>query len=295
MPCPPTFPSTRGGALFDHKVARVFTYTHSCTQSCARARSPPLSLNNMLTCAIPMTSSCVQATAELTVGGKVVDSVTETFGVRKTNWTGSNGFFLNDKPFKILGNANHQDFAAVGVAVPDHLQWYRVQGQKNWGSNGWRTAHNPPTPALLDACDELGYVMWDENHRNGTRGITFLPITNHIFFLFFFLLFTNLFCFVFRASPSVLLKGQLDQVPWLIKRDRNHPSVVIWSICNEVLCNSKDSVNDAIAMKNLMYETKLTTPPAFGNLRTRRCAAVPITDVTDVQCAHHPWSSRGSA
>jgi beta-galactosidase len=154
------------------------------------------------------------ATAELTVGGKVVDSVTETFGVRKTNWTGSNGFFLNDKPFKILGNANHQDFAAVGVAVPDHLQWYRVQGQKNWGSNGWRTAHNPPTPALLDACDELGYVMWDENHRN----------------------------------------GQLDQVPWLIKRDRNHPSVVIWSICNEVLCNSKDSVNDAIAMKQLMHQ-----------------------------------------
>jgi beta-galactosidase len=65
---------------------------------------------------------------------------------------------------------------------------YRVQGQKNWGSNGWRTAHNPPTPALLDAMDQLGYVSWDENHRN----------------------------------------GQLDQVPWLIKRDRNHPSVVIW-------------------------------------------------------------------
>ena len=55
------------------------------------------------------------------------------------------------RAFKILGNANHQDFAAVGVAVPDHLQWYRVQAQKNWGSNGWRTAHNPPTPALLHA------------------------------------------------------------------------------------------------------------------------------------------------
>ena len=61
----------------------------------------------------------------------------------------------------------------------------------DWGSNGWRTAHNPPTPALLDACDELGYVVWDENHRN----------------------------------------GQFDQVPWLIKRDRNHPSIVIWCGC----------------------------------------------------------------
>ena len=63
------------------------------------------------------------ATAELTVAGKVVDAVTETFGVRKTAWTGPEGFALNGKPFKILGNANHQDFAAVGVAVPDHLQW----------------------------------------------------------------------------------------------------------------------------------------------------------------------------
>jgi beta-galactosidase len=147
------------------------------------------------------------------VAGRVVDTVTETFGVRKTEWNGTSGFHLNGKPFKILGNANHQDFAAVGVAVPDHLQWYRVQGQKNWGSNGWRTAHNPPTPALLDACDELGYVVWDENHRN----------------------------------------GQLDQVPWLIKRDRNHPSIVMWSICNEVLCNSGGGAKDAQAMKELMH------------------------------------------
>ena len=161
-----------------------------------------------------VTPALYTITAELTVGGTVVDAVTETFGVRHTKWSNATGFHLNGKPFKILGNANHQDFAAVGVAVPDHLQWYRVQGQKNWGSNGWRTAHNPPTPALLDAMDELGYVSWDENHRN----------------------------------------GQLDQVPWLIKRDRNHPSVVIWSICNEVLCNSKGGKNDAIAMKKLMHE-----------------------------------------
>jgi beta-galactosidase len=153
-------------------------------------------------------------TVSLSVGGTVVDVITERFGVRATSWSNATGFSLNGKPFKILGNANHQDFPAVGVAVPDHLQWYRVQGQKNWGSNGWRTAHNPPTPALLDAMDELGYVSWDENHRN----------------------------------------GQLDQVPWLIKRDRNHPSVVIWSICNEVLCNSKGGKTDALAMKALMHK-----------------------------------------
>jgi beta-galactosidase len=149
---------------------------------------------------------------QLSVGGAVVDTVNVTFGVRATFWHADTGFWLNGKPFKILGNANHQDFAAVGVAVPDHLQWHRVQKQKDYGSNGWRTAHNPPTPALLDACDELGFVVWDENHRN----------------------------------------AQYDQVPMLIKRDRNHPSVVIWSICNEVLCNT-GSAADAKAMANLMH------------------------------------------
>lgn len=83
----------------------------------------------------------------------------------------------------------------MGVAFPDALQHHRVAKLKQMGVNGWRTAHNPPTPGLLDAMDELGMVCWDENHRN----------------------------------------GQEDQVPLLILRDRNHPSVVIWSICNEVL------------------------------------------------------------
>ena len=90
----------------------------------------------------------------------------------------------------VIGASNHQDVAAVGVAVPDALQWHRVQKLKDGGINGWRTAHNPPNPALLDAADALGMLVWDENHQN----------------------------------------GQLDQVPLLVRRDRNHPSVVIWSI-----------------------------------------------------------------
>lgn len=148
----------------------------------------------------------------LSVGGVAVDAQNVTFGVRATYWDASTGFWLNGVSFKILGNANHQDYAAVGVAVPDHLQWHRVWRQKQYGGNGWRTAHNPPTPALLDACDELGFVVWDENHRNGQR----------------------------------------DQVPYLIKRDRNHPSVVIWSICNEVLCNT-GTAQDAKDIVNQMH------------------------------------------
>ena len=63
------------------------------------------------------------------------------------------------------GMCNHQDFAGVGVAVPDSLQYYRVARMKDMGANGWRTAHNPVTPSLLDATDRLGMLVWDENHR----------------------------------------------------------------------------------------------------------------------------------
>jgi beta-galactosidase len=107
-------------------------------------------------------------------------------------------------PTKILGAANHQDFAGLGVAVPDALQAHRIAKLKGAGLNAWRTAHNPPNAALLDAADALGFLVWDENHRN----------------------------------------GQLAEIEALVLRDRNHPSVVIWSVCNEFLCETNDTAAD---------------------------------------------------
>ena len=77
------------------------------------------------------------------------------------------GFFLNGKPVKIQGTCNHQDFAGVGVAVPDSLEYWRVRQLKEMGANAWRMSHNPPTPALLDACDRLGMLVMDENRHVG--------------------------------------------------------------------------------------------------------------------------------
>eukprot|EP00759_Apiculatamorpha_spiralis_P041426 PhF_6_TR40157/c0_g1_i1/m.59452/K01190/lacZ; beta-galactosidase len=148
----------------------------------------------------------------LSSGGVVVDQITVTIGIRKTKWDAATGFYLNEVSTKILGNANHQDFAGLGVAIPDHLQAHRIAKLKEMGANGWRTAHNPPNEALLDAADQLGFLVWDENHRN----------------------------------------GQDSECELLIRRDRNHPSVVIWSLCNEVLCNTNDSVGDALRLKNLI-------------------------------------------
>jgi beta-galactosidase len=119
-------------------------------------------------------------------------------GFRRTFWSAATGFELNDRPLKIKGSANHQDHAGVGVAVPDVLQLHRIAKLKEMGMNAWRTAHNAPSPALLDAADRLGFLVWDENHRN----------------------------------------GQFDEIRRLVLRDRNHPSVFIWSVCNEMLCET---------------------------------------------------------
>lgn len=146
-------------------------------------------------------------TTTLIANGKRLDSVLNTFGVRSIRWDANKGFFLNEQSVKIQGMANHQDFAGVGVAVPDSLQAFRVSKLKDMGCNAWRTAHNPPNPELLDQTDKQGMLVWDENHRNS-------------------------------------LGAQWeDDMRSLILRDRNHPSVVMWSICNEVLCNGFNAAN----------------------------------------------------
>lgn len=150
--------------------------------------------------------------------GVVVDQDSTTFGFRTLQFDADNGLFVNGKQVKIQGMANHQDFAGVGVAVPDSLQAYRVWKMKQMGANGWRTAHNPPNPALLDETDRQGMLVWDENHRN-------------------------------RIGE-----------PWesdlkaLIHRDRNHPSVILWSICNEVLCENFNADN-AKVLKKIVKES----------------------------------------
>jgi beta-galactosidase len=128
---------------------------------------------------------------------KTVDREETTFGIRTFRFDAEKGFFLNEQPVKIKGTCNHQDHAGVGAALPDRLQYYRIERLKAMESNGYRTSHNPPTPELLDACDRLGMLVMDE-----TRMMSSCP------------------------------EG-LSQLERLVRRDRNHPSVVIWSIGNE--------------------------------------------------------------
>jgi len=138
-----------------------------------------------------------RAIASLETNNATVDHDETTFGIRTIRFDAEKGFFLNGKPVKLKGTCNHQDHAGVGAALPDRLQSYRIERLIEMGSNAYRTSHNPPTPELLDACDRLGMLVMDE-----TRMMSSCP------------------------------EG-LSQLERMIRRDRTHPSVVIWSLGNE--------------------------------------------------------------
>ncbi len=137
--------------------------------------------------------------AVLTVesGGKVRDTERVIFGIRTAVFDPDKGFFLNGKPLKIQGTCNHQDHAGVGSALPDRLQSFRLGVLREMGCNAVRTSHNMPTPEWVDACDRMGVMMMCETRQ-------------------------------MSSSPE-----GLQQLETMVKRYRNSPSVVIWSIENE--------------------------------------------------------------
>jgi beta-galactosidase len=145
----------------------------------------------------PESPSLYRVVTTVWSGGKAVDRVETTFGIRTVGFDANRGFLLNGQPYELKGTSNHQDHAGVGSALPDGVQDYRIARLKDMGCNAYRTAHNPPTAELLDACDRLGMIVMDENRQLGSDA-------RHVAFL----------------EEQVI-------------RDRNHPSVGIWSLGNE--------------------------------------------------------------
>jgi beta-galactosidase len=141
--------------------------------------------------------SLYRAITKVQIGNTTVDHEQATFGIRSLRWDADGGFFLNGKPIKIKGTCNHQDHAGVGSALPDRVQRYRIERLREFGSNAYRTTHNPPTPELLDACDRLGMMVMCE-----TR--------------------------MFSSSPE-----GISELERMVMRFRNHPSVILWALGNE--------------------------------------------------------------
>ena len=131
------------------------------------------------------------------VDGRVTDVYETSTGIRDVEFDADRGFLLNGQPLKLKGVNMHQDHAGVGAAIPDALQAWRIKQLKKMGCNAYRASHNPMTPALLDICDREGILVIDENRLTGIN------------------------------------EEHLRLLERMIKRDRNHPSVILWSNGNE--------------------------------------------------------------
>lgn len=168
------------------------------------------------------------AKVELFEGSVKLDEYQTKIGFRTIVWDANKGLTVNGKPTKIKGTCNHQDAAGVGVALPDRLNYWRIEQLKKMGCNAYRTSHNPPTPELLNACDELGMLVLDETRPFGDS---------------------------FEAR---------DQLTRLIRRDRNHPSVIFWSIGNEEFALNGSEEGErmgraAVQLCHTLDPTRLTT------------------------------------
>lgn len=136
-------------------------------------------------------------TASIKKDGKVIDAESLKFGVREVVFDKDRGLILNGKSIKLKGVNMHQDHAGVGAAIPDDLLEYRIRQLKKMGCNAYRASHNPTTKAMLNVCDSLGMLVIEENRLSG------------------------------------ISKYQIDMLKQTIRRARNHPSIILWSVGNE--------------------------------------------------------------
>jgi beta-galactosidase len=169
---------------------------------------------------------------EVSAPGEIVDHYETPFGIRTVEFDPQKGFFLNGKSVKVKGTCNHQDHAGLGAALPDSVQYFRVRKLQEMGCNAIRTSHNPPTPELLNACDELGMLVFDE-----TR--------------------------MMSSNPE-----GLAQFGDLVRRDRNHPSVFMWSMGNEeAQANTETGLHILTAMKAVATAHDGSRPVSIAPIR----------------------------
>jgi beta-galactosidase len=167
-------------------------------------------------------------------------------GFRTFRFDADRGFFLNDQPLKLQGVAIHQDHAGVGVAVPESIWEFRLRQLKAMGVNAVRFAHNAPAAEVLDLADRMGLLVMDEN-RN------------------------------FNPSPEYM-----QQLEWLVRRDRNRPSVILWSIFNEEPLQSTEAGYEMARRMVAAVKRLDTTRPVTAAMHDGLFGDVNVTQAVDV-------------
>jgi beta-galactosidase len=153
-----------------------------------------------------------RSVASVRAGDKTIDDETTSFGIREIRFEAATGFWLNGKNLKIKGVAVHHDGGAVGAAVPLRVWERRLETLRRLGVNAIRTSHNPAAPEFLDLCDRMGFLVTDEFFDAWTVGKPSAEKGYNEYFTEW---------------------GQTDERD-TIRRDRNHPSIILYSVGNEI-------------------------------------------------------------
>jgi len=206
----------------------------------------------------PETPNLYTAIVTVESDGRVRDAERITFGIRDIKWDADKGFFLNGKSVKIKGTCNHHDHAGVGAALPDRLQAYRVAVLKEMGGNAVRTSHNMPTPEWVEACDRMGMMMMCETRL---------------------------------MSASAEGMAQLEA---MVKRYRNSPSIIIWSMGNEewIMMFQQQGlrvIDDMIAKTHELDPTRMCTAAVNTAFQTHFPEHLDVMGFNYNLKEHDPW------
>ena len=187
----------------------------------------------------PEDPNLYQVRTEILLGRRVVDAMTTRFGIRSLVFNGTVGFLLNGKPYKLHGGNLHHDHGPIGTVAIDRAEERSIEIFKASGFNSVRASHNPRSPYMLDVCDRLGILVWDE--------------------------FTDMWDIGKLANDYHLYFPQWWQsdLTSMILRDRNHPSVFIWSIGNEI---SADPNSYGPRLAALVHSLDTTRPVSLGGM-----------------------------
>lgn len=187
---------------------------------------------------------------QVMAGEKVVDEVSTPFGVRTIAFDANKGFSLNGKPVKLKGVCIHHDAGALGAAVPMKVLERRLRILKDLGTNAIRTSHNPPAPELLDLCDRMGLLVKDEAFDE------FTPAKNK------WVAGWNAGVPSRWGYAESFEQWAVADIEDMVRRDRNHPCVILWSIGNEI-----DYANDPFSHPVLGNNYRPEHPPASELVR----------------------------
>lgn len=209
----------------------------------------------------PETPDLYTLRVQVREAGNVVDEYDTRFGVRTIRFDANEGFFLNGQNIKLKGVNEHHDAGCLGAAIPDDVLRRRLHILKEMGCNAIRTAHNPASPTLLDLCDEMGFMVVEEAFDEWKDGKT--PFGY-----------------------------QLDWDQWwerdlvdMIQRDRNHPSIVLWSVGNEikeVRTGNPAGLPIMKALQEVCHREDPTRPMTCGCCNSRETLAAGYQQYMDV-------------